>query len=326
MYDAVVARLCVCAVAMLSGCALIGYDLGSDPESQAGRTGDGNAEAGRGTDGGAAVAGGRDGSEDGGSAARAGRGGSAGASGGSSAGSGAGAGTSETDAAIDAGAADGGGDVLLPDPCPGLADGTLCERNVFCRSEMRCSGGVCVGGIERDCSGLDQGCMHGVCIEEDRRCLAKPIEDGTDCGSDRTCLAGVCRTNQSCGSGLSCDQSCGGDDCHFDCQDADACTVACDSGSDCDVDCQDATSCAPTCNSAECDVDCRNADSCDAVCSDSDCRIRCETGGDCSAIVCAAGSTCLIECGGGNCNFQLCATNDVQQCPGDVLICNGVCP
>ena len=327
MYDAVLSRLSVCAVALLSGCALIGYDLsangephaGSSANGSGGRAGsDGDGERDGGTSGAPALDGGNSGQ--GGVSGWWGSGGFGGWPGWPpSAGIG-----GDADAAVDAGGDAGGS--LLPDPCPGEPDGTPCFINAFCKLDMTCTGGVCMGGIERDCSELDGSCIHGACYEEGRTCLAKPDAEGTSCGLGQACHEGVCRTDEVCDPGQDCDLACAGGECHIACDGANTCTVACPSGTDCDIDCQGANTCAPSCESATCDVDCRDASNCNATCVNSDCRIRCEGAENCEEVVCTLGASCLIECGGSECEFALCSTNDVQQCPGDVLVCNGPCP
>jgi hypothetical protein len=184
-----------------------------------------------------------------------------------------------------------------------------------------------VGGVERDCSHLDIGCMHGVCVEEDRSCWSKALADGTECGAGQTCHEGVCRRDEGCAAGEDCELACVDDDCHLSCDEANTCVVACELGADCDVDCRDTNNCAPACaSSATCDVDCRDANNCDVSCVESSCEIRCAGAESCDGIVCGPGARCAIECDGSDCDFELCAANDVQQCPGDVLVCNGTCP
>lgn len=330
MYDAVLLRLSVCAAVMLSGCALIGYDLSSDSDSdpQAGETGNGSSGrggAGADTDGGTSGASATGGGDGGGGGLPGWFGGGGGGQGGfgwpwPTAGRDGDAGVT-----LDAGSADAG-DERLPDPCPELADGTPCDVNGFCKSEQTCFGGVCLGGVERDCSDLDQGCMHGVCVEENRQCMAKPVADGIPCGLGESCHEGVCRLDELCAPDQTCDLACTADECHISCDGANSCTIGCTLGADCDIGCQDAFNCETTCESATCDVDCRDATICDVTCSNSSCRIRCAGAVSCTEVVCGPGSSCEIECGGSDCDFALCATNDVQQCPGDFLVCNGECP
>jgi hypothetical protein len=343
MYAAVLPRLSLCALLggiapalrggalslALSGCALIGYDLGAVEGAGAGRTGDGSSGTAAANTAGAKGAGmGAGAGRGGGSAAGdGGRGGQAGADADASApiaGSGGDADASSgADAAADGGVGDDAG--LLPDPCPGMPDGTPCDINSFCKSDMNCSNGRCAGVTDRDCSEFDQGCTEGVCIEAERRCVPKDVADGTNCGPGRTCSGGVC-SGSGCVADQSCDLSCDGEDCALDCEQAATCTIVCTADSDCDVGCQDIDECVGACESSTCDFDCRGAVLCNAVCTDSSCRIRCEDAGNCNAIVCATGASCVIECGADTCAFALCAAGDEQQCPDGVLVCGTDCP
>jgi hypothetical protein len=173
MYEGVLRKPVLCVLALLSGCALIGYELasGSDPSS----------------------------SHDGGSA-----GASSGGAPGTGGDSGGGGGGDDSDS-------DGGSDPnpdggLLTDRCPNLPDGTRCNVGRFCRLDQRCSRGVCMGGAARDCTHLDAACVRGVCIESTNTCERKAVADGSECGFERSCYEGECRRSQSCEPGPNCDQ------------------------------------------------------------------------------------------------------------------------
>ncbi|MBI3073615.1 MAG: hypothetical protein HYY84_16000 [Deltaproteobacteria bacterium] len=76
---------------------------------------------------------------------------------------------------------DAGGYVALP-------DGTGCATTEFCRVNLTCTGGLCDGGVPRDCSGVADECNDGACDEVNDVCVKVPkIDAGAACadaGSD----------------------------------------------------------------------------------------------------------------------------------------------
>jgi hypothetical protein len=314
MYAGVIRRLSSCAgiapalrggataigglVVLLSGCALIGYDLapGSGPS---GGAADGGADisgagganrAGRGGTGGATSTGMTDGGGDSGS------GGSGSGTGGNGAGDG-GAGP-DTDGGVTSG--DGG---LASDPCPGAPIGTP------------------------DCSHLDDGCEVGICVAG-VGCDREPVENGTACGPEHLCYRGICRFAETCLPDASCDYDCGGVPCRFICSGANDCVLGCESGSDCDVDCVGTTNCRPTCEAASCYVDCTRANNCQVTCAaGASCHIECDDSENCDAVVCEGDAACMIECGDNrdNCGFESCS-GSIQQCDQEIIVCNRECP
>lgn len=198
---------------------------------------------------------------------------------------------------------------LVTDSCvevPGN-DGAGCVDEDPCTLTGMCSGGVCVGGQQVDCSFLDSACGVGVC-DPMIGCVAQPQNDGTPCNDGL-----FCTINDACAGGTcagmpntcaapgdicligSCDE--GGDSCVAVpgnngalCNDGSTCTVneACSNGSCEGGDpanpggaCDDLSACTTgdTCQNGVCSgvaiVACVNDDDCcPAACSaasDNDC-------------------------------------------------------
>lgn len=73
-----------------------------------------------------------------------------------------------------------------------------CDDALFCTVGERCTGGVCGGGVLRDCAVLSDQCNDGICDESTDECVARPAREGLAC-DDRiacttadTCIAGKC--------------------------------------------------------------------------------------------------------------------------------------
>ncbi|MBT9556088.1 MAG: PPC domain-containing protein [Myxococcales bacterium] len=75
------------------------------------------------------------------------------------------------------------------------ANGTPCDDGDPCTSDDACSENLC-GGVPKDCAGVANECVHGVCDTETGIC-GVAVEDGTACSDDDTCTAG-----DACSSGL----------------------------------------------------------------------------------------------------------------------------
>ncbi len=82
-------------------------------------------------------------------------------------------------------------------------DGTPCDDGVWCTEDEACSGGLCDGGVARDCSEsvTDPQCQAPYCNEAERTCMAVPANEGQICNDGQFCTTGErCRTGV-CGSG-----------------------------------------------------------------------------------------------------------------------------
>lgn len=108
--------------------------------------------------------------------------------------------------------------VGAPDPtknnAPCVLTGDLCSVNRTCQV------GQCVGGVPRDCSALNAGCLRGVCDPEVGACQATPAAVGTACQEDLAeCHVGACDVRGRCLSGSSTPDGSA-------CNDYNACTKA----------------------------------------------------------------------------------------------------
>jgi len=291
---------------VLSGCALIGYDL----------------DAVRGGPGGARDDAGTSSASDGGANGRRGRGPDSPTSGSGAldsgpneqqAGSGArGAGMMPDGATpADAGVPPAG-DAGIAVSCSGRSDGTPCEDGNFCTVDDRCDDDECQAGSTRDCSELDYTCNDGYCDEQLDACATKPEANGGvgDCVAGQYCVSGACAPGEDCMSGEDCDYTCPGGICNYDCIDANSCNIACDSGSDCFL------------------ISCWRSDCRVACAAGSSCVVNCTGAEDCSHIVCNEGAACALNCNqASNCGFEVCgAPGGEQSCSDNWRVCNHECP
>ncbi len=94
--------------------------------------------------------------------------------------------------------------------CETVADLTQddqpCDAGFFCEIGSKCTGGVCGGGVQVDCSAFSQGpCRPGVC-DPSKGCVTQVLADGASCSDGKlctgseTCTGGVCQ-----GVALDCD-------------------------------------------------------------------------------------------------------------------------
>ena len=294
---------------VVSGCALIGYDL--DAVGSGGPGGDredGGVNLTASDAGGTPGPGARDASSNGTGGSGSGGRSRAGSDGGAG---GAGASMPAGDGAVPP-PADGG----PPVNCDGSNDGAPCDDGRFCSVGDRCVAGECMGFAERDCSQLDYTCNEGECDEELDACTAKPVANGSgrvECGPGAYCVSGACAAGEDCQGGDNCSYTCPGTTCNYDCTDAGTCTVDCAAGSSCYV---------ISCWNAACEVTCA---------AGSSCMVNCTGSNDCSDIVCEDGAECAIDCSQnelGRCGYEACgATGGPQLCPsGNWLVCNHECP
>ncbi len=233
-------------------------------------------------------------------------------------------------------------DVCTPDTGvvshPAVVDGAPCDDGAFCSVDNTCTGGLCGGGVPRDCRQLDDQCNEGVCDEANDVCRPSPINDGLLCDDNDPCLVGeVCGSGQCAGGvGVTCPDN------------QDICTDStCDptgTAGNCDgivavnenLACDDGDVCAigETCQAGAClgsqpvvcpdngDV-CSNAD-CDAAGSEGNCDliVPINAGGSCSDAddctvedACAASGRCVgtdintisctgdVDCFGSRCDL-----------------------
>jgi hypothetical protein len=92
-------------------------------------------------------------------------------------------------------------------------EGGPCEDGVFCTVGSTCAGGVCGGGVARDCSAAGNACNVGSCDEVAGACVPVPANDGWFCEDGLACTSGETCAAGACVGGLP-----------FSCDDGDACT------------------------------------------------------------------------------------------------------
>ena len=189
---------------------------------------------------------------------------------------------------------------------------TSCDDGLSCTQIDRCDGdGNCVGGTPRDCSGLDDQCNTGVCVEPDGTCDTEPLPDTTTCDDQNLCTTvDACDGSGNCvgSSPLDCTpatNACFTGNCFptsgcevdvgMSCSDGLACTDndVCTSTGDC-------TGTATTCT-GPCDVGgtCSEPDGCEkypegTLCGtlDTDCSTTCDATGECVAAAAPEGTSC----------------------------------
>jgi hypothetical protein len=72
-------------------------------------------------------------------------------------------------------------------------DGSACEDGNACSVEDACSGGVCLQGLMKDCTGASDDCNVGLCLPTDGTCIGYPTNEGGDCaGADLCAIEAVC--------------------------------------------------------------------------------------------------------------------------------------
>jgi len=75
------------------------------------------------------------------------------------------------------------------------SEGGACDDGNLCTSNDLCAGGVCAG-TPVDCSGLNDACNIGVCIDTTGVCAAQPTHEGGTCDD-----GDLCTTNDACANG-----------------------------------------------------------------------------------------------------------------------------
>jgi len=79
-----------------------------------------------------------------------------------------------------------------------INEAAACDDGDLCTDKTTCTAGVCGGGLNADCSDLDDACNLGACDPQDGLCKAQALADGTPCNDgdnctvDDACLAGAC--------------------------------------------------------------------------------------------------------------------------------------
>jgi len=77
-------------------------------------------------------------------------------------------------------------------------DGVPCDDGLFCTIGEACSAGVCEGGSANPCGEIpSDGCSGAVCDEDQDKCLAQTLPDGTECA-----VEDLCTVNATCKSGV----------------------------------------------------------------------------------------------------------------------------
>jgi len=81
-------------------------------------------------------------------------------------------------------------------------DGQPCvDANDLCTINKVCSGGVCGGGMPKDCSQLTMGCDLGVCDMATGNCVTQAVMNGQVCDDLDACTTGEICNSGTCGGG-----------------------------------------------------------------------------------------------------------------------------
>jgi hypothetical protein len=85
------------------------------------------------------------------------------------------------------------------EPQPGNNGQGCVDQSDLCSVNNTCSGGVCGGGVPKNCSALSVGCNNGVCNTTTGVCEAQPIAPGSQClEATNDCNQGICNTTGVC--------------------------------------------------------------------------------------------------------------------------------
>ncbi|MCH8852939.1 MAG: hypothetical protein IID41_09860, partial [Planctomycetes bacterium] len=76
-----------------------------------------------------------------------------------------------------------------------VENGEACNDEEVCTENDACTDGVC-GGVDVDCSELDDPCNVGVCHPTTGECVTLPANEGEDCDDGNLCTA-----NEACSAG-----------------------------------------------------------------------------------------------------------------------------
>ena len=119
------------------------------------------------------------------------------------------------------------------EPVPGN-DGQSCiDSNDLCTINKVCNGGLCDGGVPKDCSQLTMGCDLGVCDMATGNCTTQAVMNGQMCDDLDACTTGEICTSGMCGGGTAvtnCSQT-GDGCCPMNCTALDDIDCACSSDS-----------------------------------------------------------------------------------------------
>ena len=109
-------------------------------------------------------------------------------------------------------------------PDPDKEDAACVLTGPLCKIKKTCTAGACGGGLTKDCSALDIGCVVGVCDDTNGFCGPTPAPIGTACTEGiAECHVGACDDKALCHSssspaGIACND-------HNACSKADTCTA-----------------------------------------------------------------------------------------------------
>lgn len=102
-------------------------------------------------------------------------------------------------------------DTGMCEPIPGN-DGSPCPNDGdLCKVDKVCQGGMCLGGVPKNCSAFTNGCNNGVCDPATGDCFGEPVPPGGMCLEATTsCSIGFCDMNGACvptaaNDGMACD-------------------------------------------------------------------------------------------------------------------------
>ncbi|MBW1809229.1 MAG: proprotein convertase P-domain-containing protein [Deltaproteobacteria bacterium] len=199
-----------------------------------------------------------------------------------------------------------------------VTDGTACNDGLYCNVAEICTGGVCGGGIARNCSDGNQ-CTADSCDDGNDECVNDAAgADGAACDDGFFCMVGETCNGGVCGSGSP-----------RDCSDPNGCTVdSCDEAGDtCENDaaamdgvpCDDGNFClvGELCNAGVCGGG--SVRLCDDgnQCTENNCNEGsdlCENPDRADGFACEAGQFCTS---GDTCQAGVCQEGAIDPCAGD---------
>jgi hypothetical protein len=224
----------------------------------------------------------------------------------------------------------------LCQPVP-TAEGLPCDDLKACTSGEACTGGLCKGGVPKDCSAGTTTCSFGFCNPASGQCSVAAINDSGPCDDGDLCTAGDSCQAGACASGDPVDCSTAGPPCD---------------GLACDPATGSCTVPAPSPDGASCDdgLVCNGVDTClGAACQPGAAPTCAELNAVCVLGVCDEASGGCVEvvadgapcepgepCVAGACAEDVCVAEPVEGCDpldatllcelsgdaGDVLACD----
>jgi hypothetical protein len=84
---------------------------------------------------------------------------------------------------------------------PGNEGLSCVDPNDLCTLNKTCASGMCQGGTPKDCSGLTQGCVLGICDTTNGMCTTQTVTNGQPCDDLNACTNGELCQNGNCSGG-----------------------------------------------------------------------------------------------------------------------------